>query len=187
MVIKTSKYSKKFIAECREDLRFFLKKENIEFCIRFEKWIRKDIGHREGVHTDQTGNRILSVNTDTLITYMEKEEGYTFKKGYCRECGKKLSTNRWGYCKEHTDFFWCRRLIWNHFSLFISYRDDYKCVLCGENENTEIHHKVPISEGGLEFDPENCVSLCYRCHKRVHLKKGIDPIFDPKQLLLTEI
>ena len=180
------KYSKKFIEECPNSLTFYLKRENIEFCIRFEKWIRENFGNIEGIHTDLSVNRILSVNTDTVLQYMESEEGYVFKKGYCRECGKKLSTNRWGYCEKHTDFFWCRRLVWQHFSSFIAYRDEYKCVLCGGKKDIEIHHKVPISEGGLQFDPENCITLCYKCHKRVHRKKGIDPIFDPDQLSLTE-
>ncbi len=28
----------------------------------------------------------------------------------------------------------------------------------------EVHHKIPISEGGPEFDMENCITLCHDCH-----------------------
>ena len=64
----------------------------------------------------------------------------------------------------------------------ILYRDKFTCQDCGEihtlkNEygvpmpvddgKVEIHHIVPVSEGGGD-EPSNLVTLCHDCHMRRH-------------------
>lgn len=51
---------------------------------------------------------------------------------------------------------------------------DRGCVQCGVKTGSfEVHHVKPISEGGMEFDITNCVTLCYTCHKEKHNITGI--------------
>jgi hypothetical protein len=46
-------------------------------------------------------------------------------------------------------------------------RDGYKCKDCGETENLEAHHIVPLGETLLTaFLPMNGVCLCKPCHKK---------------------
>lgn len=65
-------------------------------------------------------------------------------------------------------------------------RDEYCCralvdgELCGAVSNwrternpdrmvsVEVHHIVPLSEGGDPYDLENLVSVCWNCHHHVH-------------------
>lgn len=44
-------------------------------------------------------------------------------------------------------------------------RDGYLCVDCGSHLLLEGDHVVPLSEGGAEFDVDNVVTRCRRCHK----------------------
>ena len=48
-------------------------------------------------------------------------------------------------------------------------RDEHKCVKCGDSNNLQCHHILPVSiEPLFSADVDNCVSLCYTCHKKVH-------------------
>ena len=42
-----------------------------------------------------------------------------------------------------------------------------KCVLCGLEGYVELHHIIPISEGGTH-DIENLQLLCDTCHRKTH-------------------
>ena len=46
-------------------------------------------------------------------------------------------------------------------------RDHFRCQECGYFKHLEVHHIVPKSKGGGD-NPENLVTLCTRCHKKVH-------------------
>lgn len=48
-------------------------------------------------------------------------------------------------------------------------RDGYKCVLCGNNKNLTIHHLKEVSKfPELQLDINNAVTLCEKCHKKIH-------------------
>jgi len=52
-------------------------------------------------------------------------------------------------------------------------RDEYQCVKCGSDENLQCHHIIPVSIDPIESaDVDNCITLCYNCHKKVHEKDG---------------
>jgi hypothetical protein len=52
-------------------------------------------------------------------------------------------------------------------------RDHFRCQECGYYKHLEVHHIVPKSKGGGD-NPENLVTLCTRCHGKVHgFKKHI--------------
>ncbi|WP_331674013.1 HNH endonuclease signature motif containing protein [Blautia sp.] len=38
-------------------------------------------------------------------------------------------------------------------------------------ETQEIHHKLPLSEGGTH-DRSNLIALCKSCHSQIHAKRG---------------
>lgn len=41
------------------------------------------------------------------------------------------------------------------------------CGCCGNKENLELHHIIPISLGGTD-DYYNLIYLCFNCHKEIH-------------------
>ncbi|MEZ4504712.1 MAG: HNH endonuclease [Thermomicrobiales bacterium] len=45
-------------------------------------------------------------------------------------------------------------------------RDGYRCTICGSREQLEVHHIVPRRLGGSN-DPENLVTVCAACHRRM--------------------
>lgn len=49
---------------------------------------------------------------------------------------------------------------------YVLERDSYRCVLCGEPENLEVHHIVWRFRGGSDR-PKNLVTLCKSCHNKV--------------------
>lgn len=46
-------------------------------------------------------------------------------------------------------------------------RDGHRCTLCGATDNLEMHHKVPLSQGGTNH-LNNLQTLCDPCHKIIH-------------------
>ena len=50
---------------------------------------------------------------------------------------------------------------------YVKYRDSYKCVKCGSDDNLEVHHILPRSKGGRD-NPRNMVTLCRNCHQEIH-------------------
>ena len=56
--------------------------------------------------------------------------------------------------------------------LEILYRDHFICRDCGATYSDtggrfEVHHVVPVSEGGKDL-PENLITLCAECHLKRH-------------------
>lgn len=58
---------------------------------------------------------------------------------------------------------------------YIKNRDNMLCRMCfesGESVNLQVHHIVPVSDGGND-DKTNLILLCHNCHNKVH-KNGYD-------------
>ena len=52
-------------------------------------------------------------------------------------------------------------------------RDGYQCVKCGNKEDLQCHHIMPVNiEPLLSADMDNCMILCIDCHKKSHQKDG---------------
>lgn len=49
----------------------------------------------------------------------------------------------------------------------IAERDNYKCRLCLDTFDLQVHHITPISEGGKNT-VDNLLLLCRRCHHFIH-------------------
>ena len=46
-------------------------------------------------------------------------------------------------------------------------RDGYRCALCDDPRNLQIHHVVRRSQGGTDL-PQNLITLCWKCHAVAH-------------------
>ena len=46
----------------------------------------------------------------------------------------------------------------------------WRCSKCGKAGRLEVHHVIPISEGGSN-DPENLACLCRACHIDIHRRQ----------------
>lgn len=44
------------------------------------------------------------------------------------------------------------------------------CCVCGTKVGTAVHHKVPLSRGGHEYDPANLEVRCEHHHAEAHGK-----------------
>jgi len=119
------------------------------------------------------------------------EEGYERnRQGLCRNCGKPLTDKRKSYCDGKCVDEWWDKTNWNHIRSKVLQRDEHTCRRCGKTEEQlaliraaqekrgywaadlmhrlTVHHILPIEYGGNEFDPENCITYCQRCHIKVH-------------------
>lgn len=56
--------------------------------------------------------------------------------------------------------------------LYVELKRVKKCEFCGlKAKRLEIHHKVPVSEGGLN-ERSNLVAICKECHIKEHEEDG---------------
>lgn len=46
-------------------------------------------------------------------------------------------------------------------------RDGHKCVSCGSDNDLEVHHIVPVAQGGSN-ELSNLITLCLTCHNKAH-------------------
>ena len=49
---------------------------------------------------------------------------------------------------------------------------DKVCANCGSRENIEMHHIVPLSQGGSNKE-SNLVYLCFDCHGKAHTTRKV--------------
>lgn len=121
-----------------------------------------------------------------------KENVYFDKPKYVKEnccpwCGAKVEDKRRLYCNtEHRQYFqnWT---VWGRgrgaYGTRILYRDNFTCQDCGgfhaakngevylpvSDGELEIHHILPVSQGGGD-EPSNLITLCKKCHNKRHNK-----------------
>lgn len=111
--------------------------------------------------------RRFVIDTRKLKGYVNSKE-VARANGICALCNSRLDDRRRIFCNLK-----CRRAFNRKFRFFvitwrqIRYRtlrrDCWRCVECGRRAR-EVDHKIPLSDGGTEFDENNCQSLCKSCH-----------------------
>ena len=91
-------------------------------------------------------------------------------KGVCLWCGKPVSDYKSRpFCKrgsEHSARFH-NRYSW----MSIRYnmlKEHPVCQICGKEKATEIHHIVPLIDGGSFYRLDNLIALCHSCHVEAH-------------------
>ena len=110
---------------------------------------------------------------------------------HCRYCNAPLTGRRTSFCCDEHSRSFANITVWNRgrdpYSLRILYRDNFTCKMCGEfhaakskygvylpvdDGKLNVHHIVPVSEGGGD-EPENLVTLCVECHKKIHFGEKV--------------
>lgn len=101
---------------------------------------------------------------------------------HCIICGADLPKYKSKYCKYTCWLEWFKKIDiidWNGIKKQALERDSYTCQDCGfKSENNmyrngkrlEVHHVIPIKDGGESLDVKNCVTLCSACHIKIHRK-----------------
>jgi hypothetical protein len=123
-------------------------------------------------------------NRKLFYTIPQKPKVYPkYLKGCCLNCGSELPKFKQKFCKidcskEH--YLATRKykfIPWGDIRRDILIRDKNICFDCKERfKDTEldIHHKIPIYQGGAEFEKNNLLTLCDSCHKFRHRKRGAE-------------
>ncbi len=130
-----------------------------------------------GIKCPQTGNKY-----QTGINNRNWKGG----KPSCPICGKKLSTRKSKYCRDHYNKQGCNNPNWNNGSSFSPYcekfnhrlketirnRDGRTCQLC---RISEINNGRKLDVHHIHHDRENCypdlISLCWTCNSKVNGNK----------------
>ena len=60
---------------------------------------------------------------------------------------------------------------WSRVRLAVLNRDDYQCQRCGGVVDLEVHHVIPVAQGGEPYGLDNLLTVCAECH----LSKHLDP------------
>ena len=80
--------------------------------------------------------------------------------------------------KEHrTDSYDNFSQTWDDIKDTILKKYGYKCSICGKTNNLQMHHKIPIKDGGTN-DLFNLIPLCIDCHEKIHKFKIEDDNYD---------
>lgn len=119
------------------------------------------------------GIRIMSPGQ--LMQFLSHEGLY--KKGKCLMCGAPVKGRRTTYCSEK-----CAYDVFSYYN-----QDNIRTRLINErgrrceikdcdmvwtttfpDESLELHHKIPIHDGGTTFDDDNLILLCTKHHGEAH-------------------
>lgn len=103
----------------------------------------------------------------------------------CKKC-KRPTTNANQYCDEHQSFYVPSSKLYDHRrgspskrgydGTWKKFREVFlmehplceRCLREGRVAMAnEVHHKVPLCEGGARLDPDNCAALCHSCHSKI--------------------
>lgn len=96
----------------------------------------------------------ISENPTELYEVMNRK----YKEYYIKRTKKELK-----YELDH----WQREIRRMKLRALVMQRDDYKCCKCNSSIALEVHHKKPAkTHPDLEFEVDNCVTLCKLHHVR---------------------
>ena len=106
----------------------------------------------------------------------------------CSDVAQKYKTvdKYRNYCKNHNCWDMSEYTNWQQFARKILRRDNYTCVICGDQtkyvertfkngmfkgytepvSNLEVDHINEVADGGEMWDENNCRTLCLKCHRK---------------------
>ena len=94
---------------------------------------------------------------------------------HCIICGGMLPKFKRKYCSDDCFNRWYQDIggikDWSILRQTVLKHDNFSCVECG-GLGEEVHHIRAIHDGGEEFNPDNCITLCRGCHRKKHSKIG---------------
>jgi 5-methylcytosine-specific restriction endonuclease McrA len=87
-------------------------------------------------------------------------------RGRCKDCGR-------AYDQRHSIERRTRNSAkWQQARAAARRRDGERCTNCGSSERLQVHHIVPLAEGGEKFALSNLTTLCSDCHAQVGRGRG---------------
>ena len=122
-------------------------------------------------------NMLFNPNNRSVKEYLRYYDGT--HNLYCSE-GCKRSCPTYGQKKhekghKHTT----SREVSPELRKIVLEKDDWECQLCGKRKDHDrnlvlhVHHINPVKINPiLQNDIDNCITLCKKCHKKIHSKKG---------------
>jgi 5-methylcytosine-specific restriction endonuclease McrA len=90
-------------------------------------------------------------------------------RGRCRDCLRKYE----GVKRARRANRARSSMAWQNARAAARKRDGERCRRCGASEQLEVHHVVPLAEGGAEFALSNLTTLCHDCHVAVGGRSSI--------------
>lgn len=104
---------------------------------------------------------------------------------FCRRCLKEVPSGRRSWCSDQCQLnayiecypSYARHALWK--------RDRGLCANCGKQDpyangdlgSWQVHHLLPIKNGGAGSPLDKLITLCTSCHNKAHTKKkGGDPL-----------
>jgi 5-methylcytosine-specific restriction endonuclease McrA len=82
----------------------------------------------------------------------------------CLNCG---TLSRSGRCPTCTSYY--RKVTgsqaWKRTRAYVRARDG-ECADCGATAGLQVHHEIPVGDGGDPFDADQLVLLCGDCHNQ---------------------
>ena len=60
-----------------------------------------------------------------------------------------------------------QQINWSELRQIVLEKYHYHCSICGCNEEIDVHHKIPIKDGGTN-EIENLIAVCRTCHEELH-------------------
>lgn len=95
----------------------------------------------------------------------------------CLECGTRTEGSRCSHChaRREVDEWTARRQIrsgwdWDKIRKAVRARDR-ACVRCGSTHRLEVHHRIPLADGGANT-LDNLELRCQICHRAAHRLHG---------------
>lgn len=111
---------------------------------------------------------------EVLTTHHDDSNQIWYRGVKSKDNGGVISTTEWIRQESYSDFLGSVEMRdypddWDDLRGAVLKRDDYECQSCPNNEDRKlnVHHIVPLGCGGTNT-LRNLISLCSRCHGRVH-------------------
>lgn len=101
--------------------------------------------------------------------------------GRCAWCSHPLPGRRRRWCSDLCQASWRANHVWTVAHDAALARDGHRCVICGDPEDLEVHHLVPVGRAGYGHGCQhhlvNLQTLCHDHHveadaARRHAEKG---------------
>ena len=112
----------------------------------------------------QVRNRISAINGIVAGEY----------RLYCSDGCKRSCPIYWakkherGYGRQNTS-----REVQPELRKIVFERDKWTCIKCGSSSSLHCHHIKGVTQDPIESaDIDNCITVCKKCHKEIHKKKG---------------